>query len=242
MKAKKKFSAIPMILSACLLGIMVSCNNKNSIPDDENILKLPATSSATEIVSYVAQQSYWKHAGGTSVRSIATYSDGQTITYPFKTITINKVTRYTGQPFNVPDKSDTKNITENVKQFKGVNELFVTSFSTEEYGSDILLTFKYETGEYSCVINGSSITEGTEEWEFSSHIQLQKEAINKDMSFPIYEFIVSSSKSQKYKFGYIYRLSKDDPGLSEPEIWFPLDTKNEINANDVYNLDEMLFN
>jgi hypothetical protein len=240
MKAKKNFSAIPIILSACLWGIMVSCNNKDSIPDDENILKLPATSSATEIVSYVAQQSYWKHAGGTPVRSIATYSgDDQTITYPFKTITINTVTRYTGQPFDVPDKSDAKNITANVKQFKGVNEVFVTDFTTDEYGSDILLTFKYETGEYSCVINGGSITDGTEEWEFSSHIQLQKDAINKDMSFPIYEFIVNSSNSQKYKFGYIYRLSKDDSGPSDPEIWFPLDTKNKISANDVYNVDNL---
>jgi hypothetical protein len=210
------------------------------VSDDKEISKLPVTSSAVEIVAYAAQQSYWKHAETTTVRSAVTYAGEETLTYPFNTITINKVIRYTAESFDVPDKSDTKNISENVKQFKGIEELFVTDFVTDITGGNTLLTLKYENGgEYSCIINGGSSYNGIEEIEFSSHIQLTETAIEKDPTFPIYLFFINSGQNE-YKFGYIYRLSENNPGASEPEVWFSLDDKNEVIANDVYDIKDII--
>ena len=250
MRKLKISRMIPVILSVCLLVITVSCNN---VMETEVELLPPSSALDLKLISKAGQISYWKHAKQTlRAQTAKGDTDENALRYPFETIKILKVTRYTAEPFDAGP-------------FNGINELFVTDFSvsflteTSSFDWEIaLLTFKYEGGEYSCLVNGGRYNyfydEATDKYvctdelieiNFMSHIQLTENAVEKTINnYPVYGFhILSSNKKEsdekEFFFGYKVALSPGNHPY-EPEAWFPLKDKHEVIANDVYHVDELI--
>jgi len=224
MKNLKIVKMMPVVLLAGLLGIIFSCNNVAS-PEEvlEKNVKLPSSTPSVQLISKAGQKSYWKHAGQNLRSSTASDENKNRIVYPFDSITIHKVTRYTAKPFDVGP-------------FEGINELFVTEFSVD-WGNHILLTIKHDKGEYSCLDNGNIFTP-YRDIGFSSHIQITESAIFKDLTYPIHGYHVRSTENEGAFFGYKVALSIAYHPY-EPGIWFPLKDKNEVTANDIYLVKEL---
>ncbi|GAB6009820.1 hypothetical protein [Dysgonomonas reticulitermitis] len=224
MEATKKSRIIAVALLVCLSGFVFSCGSGD--PRDESTdttgQDLPAVAPAIGLVSKAGQISYRKHTGQAK-DAYADRSLKSVVSYPFETITIHKVTRYEAIPFSAGP-------------FKAITALFVTEFSVD-YGGGLLLTVIHEAGEYSCIDNGRHFEQGISEIEFSSHIKLATNAIEKDFTYPLYSFYVRSVNDSKFSLGYTFILSSGNS--YEPVVWFPLQGKNEVVAGDIYAVSEL---
>ena len=230
MKTTKLLRAGRTVLLAGLLVFAAACTNGIGEGED-TAQELPASALGSNLASKAGQRSYWKHAGQTkaSAPAATTRAGENGVSYPFETISVRNIAHYMAKPFNAGP-------------FHGISELFVTAFTTDEDGpysiSSILLTIKHEAGEYSCIANSGMSHEGTEETEFSSHIQLTENAIEKSLDLPIYSFRIRSTPGKGLSFGYSALLSFD--GAEDAEAWFPLAGGNEVTANDSYHVTELI--
>lgn len=224
MKTTKKSRIIAVALLVCLSGLVFSCGSGD--PQDESTdttgQDLPAVAPAIGLVSKAGQISYRKHTGQAQDAYAARSLKGG-VSYPFETITIHKVTRYEAIPFSAGP-------------FKSITALFVTEFSVD-YGGGLLLTVMHEAGEYSCIENGGHFEPGISLIEFSSHIKLADNAIEKDLTYPLYGFYVRSVDDSEFSLGYNSILSSGNS--YEPVVWFPLQGKDEVVAGDVYDVSEL---
>ncbi|MDR1022557.1 MAG: hypothetical protein LBL94_04700 [Prevotellaceae bacterium] len=236
-------------MSVCLMGILFSCGDTDDAPDEntapgENVapgVSVPTPLSpeyGTGLVSKAVQKSFHAHyaqavqksfhahyAQAARVRPVAIKAD-DAIHYPYDAIMVGKIFRCTADTFSAPS-------------FDKITELYMADFGVT--GPDInigenLLIIKYAGGEYSCLLNGGSLSEEV----FSSHKQLTDSAIVKEFTYPYYNFFVRHNGSKDYYLGVTVKLSPEDTWKDRPEEWFPLNDPDEVDANDVYSLDELL--
>jgi hypothetical protein len=224
MKTTKKLKVIVVALLVCLSGVIFSCGADNPQEESTDTIRqdLPSVAPAIGLVSKAGQISYRKHTGQAK-DAYAARSLKSVVSYPFETITIHKVTRYEAIPFSAGP-------------FKAITALFVTEFSVD-YGGGQLLTVIHEAGEYSCIDNGGHFEPGISEIEFSSHIKLADNAIEKDFTYPLYGFYVRSVNDSEFSLGYTSILSSGNS--YEPMVWFPLQGKNGVVAGDIYDVSEL---
>ncbi|MDR0612417.1 MAG: hypothetical protein LBG45_02845 [Dysgonamonadaceae bacterium] len=225
-------SIIYVILSVCLSGILFSCNTDSPDGNDPDLSELtpPDAEYGTVLVSKAVQKSFHAHyTQASQVRAAVIRADN--ISYLYETIKVGSVSRYTANPFSVTS-------------FNNITELYMADF--EVAGPDVnindnLLIIKYADGEYGCLLNsGDFIHQDISNKIFSSHKQLTDSEIVKESTYPYYNFFIRHIKSEGYYFGVTVMLFPEDTRKDEPEEWFPLNNPDEVNANDMYLLDELL--
>lgn len=219
------------------MGILFSCGSTDTPDENDPDVSVPTPPSSeydgTALVSKAVQKSFHAHyVQAAQVRNrraaypTAAIRADDAIHYLYDAIKVGKIFRCTADTFSAPS-------------FDKITELYMADFGVTGPGvniTDYLLIIKYADGEYSCLSNSGSLSEEV----FSSHKQLTDSAIVKEFTYPYYNFFVRHNGSKDYYLGVTVWLSPEDTWKDRPEEWFPLDDPDEVDANDVYSLDELL--
>jgi hypothetical protein len=264
--------AMVIILGASLF--IESCNkneieNKNEERNSENeeVQYVPNRISVQQLLAIAVDRSFennFQQQPSTkgSVRDINKYRTvAETnepilhISYPFDSIQINKVVKFSCEGVKSP-------IVEAICG-DGEFEVFIASFflfintETEEkeevvevkssnINGDILrnvmigepmIVFKSELGIYSCIGNSGGVIDMTDYsagfyTEFSSHKYLSDKALEKDGSYPVFQFIVTSTKDGSVTL----KTTSIEPALTVLADAIPLSNMQTVNAQEIFNL------
>ncbi|MDR3246772.1 MAG: hypothetical protein LBT50_10110 [Prevotellaceae bacterium] len=251
--------AIVYILVFAFTLTFESCNkSENDAPDKlietEEELTTPVQRGSWQFVARAVERYFENGAetlsvNGTTTKSaistlIATKGESTPVVrYGFDYVKITEATRFYTDNLKIPF---IRNICGD-----GVIEVYLVDFALYDYeditegttgpaqvGGDLMLLFKGELGMYHCLLNSSSRYDGFYQIVFSSHKYLDDNALEKNFTYPHYEFFVNDDTN--VTVGVIVHQEDDGSYGRTPSEWFPLYGRTEISDEKLFNITELI--